>query len=1054
MSSRPLFDASLHRAAQQLIDLGSVSDVRVLQGGRVVTGIAGERRRVYVEFHGDAAPTFEGECSCGEDSPCVHVAAVLMSAGKITSAPAATLARSTTSSQSSRTHAIEQPASLRQTLCYLLEPTADRAVRLSVWVAQTSVGGHVQSVVCPFAPRTSDGNQDHPRYVDACDRTVLEALTSRQFDGPWELEGTAGFELLQRSLATGRAFWRSLPGAGSAATALRASAGRQLRFAWRVLANGDQQLLCEASEALDLLLGLEPAVYIEASGSCGPLVLPYPLDLLRQYASRSAIDPEQAATINASLADDSAAGCFPRPRSLSLQRRARSSLRARLVLSAGPQAILHFVYNEVAVDSGTLGNNESLRQWDGEVVREIPRDLDMECQMRAQLQRFLAAPRDPSAWLAFMVNCVPALESLGWEITVAQNFPYRIAVAEDWYADLQTTFHRRGPHSSREWFDLRLGVRVGGQAVNLLPALIAHLQSAGRESAVQHDALSIATDEYLLIRLDDGRYLPVSLARIHRIADTLVELCDPEVGLNEHRALTLPAAQAARLAPFALESNAPALQSDDATLLRLIDAVNNFSLIEPLAAPANFPATLRPYQEYGLGWLQFLRRHGLGGILADDMGLGKTVQTLAHLVIEKQAGRLREPALIVAPVSVLGNWQQEIRRFAPQLKLLVLHGAERKDRFASIGLVDVVLVGYPLLLADGPMLVERDFSFVILDEAQTIKNPQAKVSQMAQALRAKHRLALTGTPMENHLGDLWSLFNFVQPGLLGERRQFQRLYRTPIEHGGHVKRAAALSRRVQPFLLRRTKDEVARDLPTKMQIVEVIELDERQRDFYDAIRLTAHRQVREAIEQEGLARSRLTVLNALMRLRQACCDPRLVDADAATDIIPSAKLEWLSTALPELIAEGRRILLFSQFTSMLRLIETQVKALSIPFCMLTGETRNRSELVERFQARGIPLFLISLKAGGTGLNLTAADTIIHYDPWWNPAVEAQATDRAHRIGQDKPVFVYKLIAEGTVEEKIMQLQADKSALVTQLYAEQSASASQLNPVDLDNLFAP
>jgi SNF2 family DNA or RNA helicase len=415
---------------------------------------------------------------------------------------------------------------------------------------------------------------------------------------------------------------------------------------------------------------------------------------------------------------------------------------------------------------------------------------------------------------------------------------------------------------------------------------------------------------------------------------------------------------------------------------------------------------------------------------------------------------LRKPSLIVAPVSVLGNWQQEIRRFAPELTLLVLHGAKRKARFASIGAADVILIGYPLLLVDGDMLLERDFSFVILDEAQTIKNPQAKVSQVAQALRAEHRLCLSGTPMENHLGDLWSLFNFVQPGLLGERRQFQRLYRTPIENGGDVKRAAALSRRVQPFLLRRTKDAVARDLPPKVQIVEAIELDERQRDFYDGIRLGMHRRVREAIEQQGLARSHLTVLNALLKLRQACCDPRLVDADTPTQLIPSAKLDWLSTALPELIAEGRRILLFSQFTSMLNLIETRVNELSIPYCLLTGETRHRSELVERFQAGDIPLFLISLKAGGTGLNLTAADTIIHYDPWWNPAVEAQATDRAHRIGQDKPVFVYKLIAQGTVEEKIMQLQADKHALVTQLYTEKSASASQLSSADLEALFAP
>jgi hypothetical protein len=337
-----------------------------------------------------------------------------------------------------------------------------------------------------------------------------------------------------------------------------------------------------------------------------------------------------------------------------------------------------------------------------------------------------------------------------------------------------------GARQSREWFDLRLGVMVDGHAVNLLPALVDYLQgTTGRETAGQHDALSLLTGEHLAVRLEDGRYLPVPLARIHRIADALVELCDRD-GLNEHQALSLRATQAGRLAQLALEPNAPALQSDDPTLLNLIDAVKGFSSIEPLAAPAHFQATLRPYQEEGLGWLQFLRRHGLGGILADDMGLGKTVQTLAHLLIEKQQDRLHKPSLIVAPVSVLGNWQQEIRRFAPELGLLILHGAKRKKSFAAIDSADIIIIGYPLLLLESEMLLGREFCFVILDEAQMIKNPQAKVSQVARALRAEHRLCLTGTPMENHLGELWSLFDFVQPGLLGERRNFNVTTAPPL----------------------------------------------------------------------------------------------------------------------------------------------------------------------------------------------------------------------------------------------------------------------------------
>ncbi len=1026
------FDAPLRSAAQQLIDLGGVSDVRVLQNGRVVTGIAGDRQRVYVQYQRAGAPIIEGECSCGERSPCVHVAAVVMTAAKIWGGPATDDRRTGMDLSTGRDpslrppeSALHQGAPLRQSLCYLIEPDAVRGLQLSAWVTQTLAGsGHVQSGACPFALRIPDGSKDYPRYVDARDRGILDALTARQFHGPWDLTGAAGFDLLQRALATGRAFWRSLQG-----RALREGGAREVFFAWHALPNGDQRLSCETPEALDFLLELEPAVYIDtASGNCGPL---------------------------------ERAGGFPRLREMTVQDQALSSLQPRLVLSAAPAATLHFIYNGMVVDSDSLRTEDpAVRRRDGDVVYQITRDSELERQLRAQLDRFLpGTARGGEAWLAFMMNGVPALRALGWQITVDPEFPYRVAAADDWYADLQTTrstraSHPRGARRSREWFDLRLGVMVDGHAVNLLPALVQHLQGAtGREPAGQHDALNLVTSEHLAVRLEDGRYLPVPLARIQRIADTLVELCHQD-GLNEHQALSLPATQAGRLAQLALEPDAPALQSDDPTLLNLIEAVKGFSSIEPLAAPAHFQATLRPYQEDGLGWLQFLRRHGLGGILSDDMGLGKTVQTLAHLAIEKQQDRLHKPSLIVAPVSVLGNWQQEIRRFAPELGLLILHGAKRKESFAAIDSADVIIIGYPLLLLDSEMLLDREYCFVILDEAQTIKNPQAKVSQVARALRAEHRLCLTGTPMENHLGELWSLFDFVQPGLLGERQQFQRHYRTPIENGGDTKRAAALSRRIQPFLLRRTKDAVARDLPPKVQIVEPIELDERQRDFYDGIRLGQHRRVREAIEQQGLARSHITVLDALLKLRQACCDPRLISTDAQMQDIPSAKLDWLSTTLPELIAEGRRILLFSQFTSMLRLIETVVKDLSIPYCVLTGETRQRTELVKRFQAGGVPLFLISLKAGGTGLNLTAADTIIHYDPWWNPAVEAQATDRAHRIGQDKPVFVYKLIAQRTVEEKIMQLQADKHALVSQLYAEKSALPSQLSSADLEALFAP
>jgi SNF2 family DNA or RNA helicase len=571
------------------------------------------------------------------------------------------------------------------------------------------------------------------------------------------------------------------------------------------------------------------------------------------------------------------------------------------------------------------------------------------------------------------------------------------------------------------------------------------------------------------VRLDDGRYLPIALERIRRIANTLVELFDRD-GLNTEEALSLPRSQGGRLAQLAIELNGPTLTSDDARLAALIEDLKSFSGIRALPAPANFRGELRPYQQEGLGWLQFLRRFKLGGILADDMGLGKTVQTIAHVALEIENARLSKPVLIVAPVSALGNWQHEFARFAPGLSVCTWHGAQRRKSRPKLNESQVIITAYPLLLIDSEILLAREFGLVILDEAQMIKNPGAKVAQMARALRAECRLCLSGTPVENHLGELWSLFDFLQPGLLGDERHFQRHYRTPIERNGDRGRAEALSARLAPFLLRRTKDSVAKELPPKVEIVESITLDDRQRDFYDGVRLAMHQRIQEVVRQQGLARSQITILDALLKLRQVCCDPRLVDVDdgesryqrdnaadtgeCKRDTVPSAKLEWLATVLPELVAEGRRILLFSQFTSMLRLIESLVSGLAIPYCLLTGQTTDRTAVVERFQSGEVPLFLISLKAGGTALNLTAADTVIHYDPWWNPAVEAQATDRAHRIGQTKSVFVYKLIAEGTVEERMLQLQADKRALAGRLYTEKSASPTALGAEDLEMLFAP
>jgi SNF2 family DNA or RNA helicase len=405
--------------------------------------------------------------------------------------------------------------------------------------------------------------------------------------------------------------------------------------------------------------------------------------------------------------------------------------------------------------------------------------------------------------------------------------------------------------------------------------------------------------------------------------------------------------------------------------------------------------------------MQFLREYGFAGILADDMGLGKTVQTLAHILVEKEAGRLTAPALVIAPTSLMGNWQEEAARFAPGLRVLLLQGKDRMGQFDQIAEADLVLTTYALLPRDEEKLREHDFHLVILDESHYIKNTRSKAAQSAGLLRARHRLCLSGTPLENHLGELWSQFHFLLPGLLGDEKGFNTVFRHPIERQDDPLRRALLNRRIKPFLLRRTKDSVAKELPPKTEMVRKVELTGAQRDLYETVRLAMDQKVREEIDRKGVARSQIVILEALLKLRQVCCDPRLVKSltGKKQQAAGSAKLVDLMQMVEDLLEEKRKILVFSQFTSMLELIEEELEARDIPYALLTGDTKDRSAQVAAFQQGAVPIFLISLKAGGVGLNLTAADTVIHYDPWWNPAAENQATDRAWRIGQDKPVFV-------------------------------------------------
>lgn len=459
---------------------------------------------------------------------------------------------------------------------------------------------------------------------------------------------------------------------------------------------------------------------------------------------------------------------------------------------------------------------------------------------------------------------------------------------------------------------------------------------------------------------------------------------------------------------------------------------------------------LRPYQKQGVAWFQFLRSNQFGGILADEMGLGKTLQTLAFLRALRHSGEITTPCLVICPTSLVFNWVLEAEKFAPDLKVVALQGADRHRWFAAVPGAHLVVTSYALIRRDTERYQGLEFDTVVLDEAQHIKNRQTQNAQAVKSIRARHRLVLTGTPLENSVFDLWSIFDFLMPGYLGTAPDFRDRYELPISKARDAATSARLGRRLRPFILRRLKQEVARDLPPKLEQVSFCELSETQQQVYQQVLETGRREMLAA-GPSGNSQGRMVVLTTLLRLRQICCDARLLKLESLTKAERSGKVELFGELLQEVLDGGHRVLVFSQFTEMLGLLREQLQEESIDYCYLDGSTTDRAGVVERFQKGEAPVFLISLKAGGVGLNLTAADTVIHFDPWWNPAVEDQATDRAHRIGQARVVTSYKLIARGTVEEKILTLQQRKRELTAQTLGSEESFTQALSWEEIQEL---
>lgn len=708
-------------------------------------------------------------------------------------------------------------------------------------------------------------------------------------------------------------------------------------------------------------------------------------------------------------------------------------------------------------------------------VSAIERDRAAEMRLQCLLESFgaveidqvdrLVAPLDSTAdylvqltdsvhaFCTFTAFAVPQLRALGCEVTIDPHYPYQV-IEDDpaWRLSLEPELGRI------DWFALEMGFEADGRKMDLLPALLAIIEDGGRGQSIEQwlrhsgkrQAIAIGPNRYITFPPERLRMLLQIVLELYRGDRTI----DGRMRVGQHQAASLARLEHAAWAP-ARPGEIPTNAAGDQALLargrRILgeaSTVNDPQLL-------GLTVMLRPYQRIGLAWLDRLRDCDVAGLLADDMGLGKTLQTIALLGSELECGRCDLPSLVVCPTSLIENWCREFKTFYPSLECAPYHGGRRGDLGLLTERANVIVTTYSVLVRDLPQFSAARFHYIVLDEAQAIKNPRSQSAQAAKTLVARHRLCLSGTPIENNLDELWSLFDFLMPDLLGSKVSFQRRFRQPIERHGDAVRLAALRERVAPFVLRRMKEEVAKELPEKTELIRPVELEGDQRDLYESIRLAVHAQVRRAISKNGLTRSVVTILDALTKLRQVCCDPRLVRIPAAVSVERSAKRELFFELLSSQLQVGRRILVFSQFAKMLAVLSEGLLERGVRHMILTGQSTDRQRRVDAFQNGDMDVFLISLKAGGTGLNLTRADTVIHYDPWWNAAAQLQATDRAHRIGQTRPVFVHSLIVAGSVEERILALQKRKRWLADSIFGNDSNEKRPgLDPIEVERLFAP
>lgn len=854
----------------------------------------------------------------------------------------------------------------------------------------------------------------------------------------YALEGEAGNELLKQMISTDRCFWKCLLNEPMTFNAIP----RTVTFLWSDKKQFQLTCLMDFKSTFHLIKHAPVIYFDEHKNQMGYIDTQFNYALLTQLNCLPILSKQEAITFILWMSNKGFS--LPMPKGIDIKILEHAFQPKLLIQHDGEQfyARYQLVYGTTIADYAEYPKQtETVIELAGKTViwhRDIKAELQGADFLLEQAeftfdQQSIAGKTVSTLhnnnyfWATFYSDFQNDLLAQGWLIEIGTDLPFPEMIN---IQDIKGTVNS---DEYSNWFELGLSIEINRKQVDLVPLLLSALNNIDDWHQLP---------QKVIIQYQDS-FLSISREHLVPIIKILQELTDNKGRIAKHHASVL------NDIPFVNE------WSGDKNIREIADKISNFDGLKKVPAPAGLKAVLRDYQQHGLEWISFLQEYGFGGILADDMGLGKTVQALAMMQLLHENQQLTKPILVVCPTSLVGNWRNEATKFTPDLKVLVLHGSDRKKEYHKIANAQLIITTYPLIHRDAELHQEINYQWVILDEAQVIKNPNAKITQSVKQIKTQHKLCLTGTPMENHLGELWSLFDFLMPGYLSNQKGFNDLYRKPIENG-ELYAQKWLNKRITPFLLRRTKETVATELPAKTEIIQYLELPKQQRVLYETIRVSMEKKVRDLLKNKGIAKSHIEFLDALLKLRQACCHPNLVKLDEAKKVNESAKLSFLLEVLPEMLEEGRKVLIFSQFTSMLAIIETALKKIKIKTTKLTGQTRKREEAIEEFTSGRADVFLISLKAGGVGLNLTEADTVIHFDPWWNPAAENQATDRAYRIGQDKPVFVYKLVTENTIEERVLELQKNKQARANSVYGnkaqKEQAELSKMGPEQLLSLF--